>query len=308
MSNNIDLRPPPPSGPPPPSYAVISRFYRHSLRPVVLGITAVGALYAALWGGSAFHDISGDRRISHTLGTYDILIGAFYVGVLAVEAIGFFGAAVERAPLVRMYTILSVVASLLVMAAELMRTVLHFKYKSTILSTCLTDVTTTGVTCYGFFCRSKPLSQSDGQQWCKDWFNRRSVSDIIWFIASAILSVIFSSIAFGYCHQLVSVGERIVAPQHLPLNDFRTSESYHYDPPNYPQPAFPSAQNTYAPSYDGSKVPEYEGTGLGSEDKAPGYEYAYSEEPPKVNDGTRPTVEGHEDGGYHDGSNPFENR
>jgi len=295
----MDTRRPPPSGAP-PSYAMISRFYRHSLRPVVLTTTAIGGLYAALWGGSAFHDIHGDRQIVSSLGTFDIIIGAFYLGVLVVEAFGFFSAMVQRASLVRIYTLLSVIVALLVMAAEMIRTVLHFKNKSKILSTCLANVTTEGASCDGFFCRSQPLSQSKGQQWCKDWFNRRSVGDILWFLIAGTLSILFSSIAFGYLHQLRSVGERVIPAQHLPLDNLRPPSSgppYHYDPPDYPPPG-PGSH------YDNSKVPDYDGVGISGDDKAPGYVYDEAADT-KGRDGPPRTADTHDDG-YYDGSNPFE--
>ncbi|KAF8308932.1 hypothetical protein DL93DRAFT_2170699 [Clavulina sp. PMI_390] len=273
---------------PPPSYAVISRVYRHSLRPVVLSTAVVSAAYAALWGGSAFHDIHYDNSVVNSIGTFDLIIGIIYMA--------------ERAALVRTYSLLGLLSILLVGAAEMIRIVIHFKYKSTIINNCISIATSSTNSCpdNSEYCFDPPLNSGDANNWCNSHFNKGSFSDIVWFLIAIAVACVFNFVAWGYLHQLLSVGRRLEAGAGVgPAEGHIGNRSDHiglqtyaprYQPPNYPPPSAgmprDSADEESAlhgiggghghddvPKYDGYNAADFVGKG-GADEKAPEYEYA----------------------------------
>jgi len=263
---------------PPPSYALISRVYRRSLQPVVLSVSVLSCIYAGIWGASAYSDIGDDNTISHNISTLDIVMGSLYMGVLVIELFGIFSAWKQRVPYVRTYCFLSLLAILLVMTAEMMRIVIHFKFKNVIINNCIHVVTTNSDVCKGPFCRDTPLSPQDGKDYCNQQWSRDSFSDIAWFLAASVFAFMFSSFAWAYLHQLLAVGTRLdVGPgvggaegrgNHINLQTYTPR----YDPPSYPPPR-ESSEDVHGA---GAKVPEYDGYNagdyVGTDEKAPSYE------------------------------------
>lgn len=131
---------------------------------------------------------------------------------------------------------------------------------------------------------------------CNGRWSRNTFGDIAWFIAASIFAFLFNTFAWGYLHQLMSVGTRIdvgpgvggaegpVRGDHIGLQTYAPR----YDPPSYPPPpsGLPPRDSTDedahlhgasgdAPKYDGFNAHDYL-PGDGKGDKAPGYEFATS--------------------------------
>lgn len=182
------------------------------------------------------------------------------------------------------------------MTAEMVHVVIHFKYKHTIINNCISVVTTSGEFCDGPFCRDHPLSLHDGTNYCNDRWSRRSFSDIAWFLVASVFSLLFSTFAWGYLHQLQAVGTRLdagpgvgaaegrIGSAHIPLQTYNASHTPQYDPPAYPPPGHPrdSTDEDAHLHAAGTKVPEYDGYNAGDylhggkDEKAPGYDLAVS--------------------------------
>ena len=107
---------------------------------------------------------------------------------------------------------------------------------------------------------------------CNMTFNRSTFADIGWFIAATIISWLFASVAFGYYHQLRTIGTRVGRSTNIGMHNLPQST---YEPPNYPPhgAAPPNTGYGMAPPYQGP----YDGStaSFGAE-KAPGYEYSLS--------------------------------
>lgn len=262
-----------------------------------MSTAVISIVYAGIWGVSAFQDISNDKYISHTIGTFDIIIGALYMGLLILELFGLFAAFKQSAPLVRIYSLLGVAGILCVMTAEMLRVIIHFKYKHQIIDTCITDVTTTDdAICNGPFCSHGPLSQKDGKDWCNSHYNRDSFGDIAWFLVASFFSGLFNVFSWGYLHQLLAVGTRVATGpgvygaegpgvgHRYGDSDSIGLETYpagnRFAPPAYPPPSNGPGgprESTDSATGLGADVPKYDGYNAGDylsrDEKAPGYEF-----------------------------------
>jgi len=281
FTDRFQTRPPPPSGQP-PRY-VFSRYYRANLRPVIIGVGILGAAYALIWGGSSFSNLGADK--SQNLGQlvpFDIGLGTAYMTVAAIELFGIWGAIRQSLSIVKLYAMLSLVIAVITFGAEILRLVVHFKFKKAMIDQCtIVAQSNDGGTSNDFFGnrRAHGLNPSDASDFCNDAWSHSTFSDIAWLIFSLIGSLIFSSLAFSYYRQLLDPTSGVARsrPQdnNVPLDTFRSYGQYN----EYAQGtglsynggaarASPPASE-YAPPYEASKLPGY------------GQSYAESIEPDK---------------------------
>ncbi|KAH8112803.1 hypothetical protein DFH11DRAFT_1604030 [Phellopilus nigrolimitatus] len=273
-------RPPPPQGPP-PSYAIVTKVYRRSLRPVVLGISLVSAIWALVWGVASFRDISVDKDHAAKLEVFDIVLGTMYMVAFAVEFFGMTAAIVQKLPMIRIYAFLSLGTAVLITATELIRVIIHFAFKDTLISECIAlaqgETITTRLGIWGQT-TSTTLDLEDATDFCNSSWSHDSFSEIAWFIVAGLLSLLFASIAFAYYRQMLDPTS-VVNATRAPVGQ----APKHYNPPYVgggfgfggapygqgmgaggyaPPPGPPPAQSqAYVPQYDPAKLPEYESGG-----------------------------------------------
>jgi len=281
----MSSRLPPPSGAP-PSYAFVTRVYRSSLRPVVLFTTFFSGLWTLFSAIGFFRSISVDNDNNvHKLATFATVLGIMYITVFAIELFGFFSAAMQRLPLIRIYALLSVLATAVFIASEVTSVVVHFILKSDILNECTSLATGSTVFVYpfGFFGPeySDNLTQAQAQNWCQSVYNNQSWSGIISMLITSLLALLFLAVTFAYYRQVLDPTSPANATR-APSNQVRTGGAFpsHYNPaynaPNLgyeyntayggpvyaPPPGAPPAQRDapFAPPYDNdSKPPGYVG-------------------------------------------------
>ncbi|KAF8523680.1 hypothetical protein BU17DRAFT_63614 [Hysterangium stoloniferum] len=269
-------------------YAVAGRaFGRANLRPIVIACTIMGIIWSLAWTAGAFEDIAGEKQNSELkkLVAFDIVLGSLYAGVAAIELFGLFAAVTRRTSLVRIFVFLSLLVALIVFGAELIRTIVHFSFKSAILEECrLESMGEIDSTSFGFWGGSiHTFSNTEAQQFCSDAFSRNSISTIAWFILGGLLSLFFASIAYSFYRQLLDpLAFRAQAPSdQVRLQAFNRpygyQEQYGYAPPqqpyggayaaptqaygggNHPYPSFapPPGPPPGAPPYEAGKLPGY---------------------------------------------------
>jgi len=267
----MSTRPPIPQGRPPP-YAFVGRVYRRNLRPVVIACGCLAGLWTLIWGISEFQAINIDKSSTvSSLATFDIILGALYLTTTAIEAFGVFSAVTQRIPLVRLYTLLSLVAALLVFAAEVITIVLDFMFRQRLINECTEANTGDIVISRGWWGSTQTgfLDSDDANRFCTNLFNHNVFADFAWLFVSTILSLMFSAVAFSFYRQLLDPASTLVARQQaerIPLGAYPPAQ-FNYPPPSGPAPNQPD----YVPPYPG-KLPGYDfgEQELGPE-KDPGY-------------------------------------
>jgi len=268
---SFQTRPPPPSGHPPP-YA-FSRYFNYNLRPVVIAVAVAAAVYAIIWGASAFSSLSPDK--SHNLGQlvpFDITLGSVYMAVAAIEIFGIWAAIRQSRPMVRLYVMLSLFAVVIIFGTEILRLVVHFKFKQPMIKECIAIASSNSTTDdnFGFIGshHAHGLQLPDAMDYCNDAWSRNTFSDIAWLVFSLIASLIFSSIAYSYYRQLLdpsSLATRYPRrqPDGVPLDTFRSQGDYgqYSQQTGLGYNAGPSSSQApeYAPPYESSKLPGYSG-------------------------------------------------
>ncbi|KAJ2976174.1 hypothetical protein NUW54_g11610 [Trametes sanguinea] len=119
----------------PPAYRMVTRVYNNSLRPFVIVIGSVVAIWSLAWAIPSFQDINEDKSNGQPkFAVFDIVLGTIYATACAIEVFGVIAAATQRLFMVRIYAVLSLVGSLAVVAAGFMRVVLHFVFKVRVLA------------------------------------------------------------------------------------------------------------------------------------------------------------------------------
>ncbi|KAF7366755.1 DBR1 domain-containing protein [Mycena sanguinolenta] len=249
----MNTRPPPPTG---KLGFGFSRVYRTNLRPVVISIGALSALWTLLSYIGYFRSISTDKQEGVSkLATFAIVLGAVYMTLFLIETFGVISAVSQRLSLVRLYAYLSLVGIGLTTGGGIFQVVVHFTSKSDILKECtdLTDGET--VTYYSGFLgptSHQVIDAADAASWCNDQYNRNSWQDIVSLLIYIFLSVSFSMLAWGYYRQVLdptSVANFTRAPVQFnaypmhsqPYNDSNMSV------PNLGYNAPYGGQQTYAP-------------------------------------------------------------
>jgi len=268
---------------------MFTRYFRTNLRPVVISIGIAATIYSLIWAGSAFSDINTDR--SQNVGQlvpFDITLGTLYIVVALIEMFGVFGALRQNLPIVRLYAMGSLLASVIIFGAEILRLVVHFKFKQNILTECITLAQTDGGIGddHGFVGNrhARKLTPEQAIDFCNSAWSHDTFSDIAWLIISSIVSLVFASLAYSYYRQLLDpqFGVARFRPQgnSVPLDTFRNynnnnqygdyaaGSSLPYNAGMAPGRRSP-APSEFIPPYESSKLPGYGETAGDPDKKAP---------------------------------------
>ncbi|RDB17212.1 hypothetical protein Hypma_001867 [Hypsizygus marmoreus] len=239
-------RPPPPQGAP-PSYAFVTRVYRRNLRPVVLTTAFLGAIWSLFSGIGWFRNYGIDRNqnVPH-IANLSIALGVCYMAVFVIGAFGIYSALTQRVALVRIYALLTALATLIIVATGLTRVVTHFVWKNDIIKECTTLTTDKQIVYYGFWgpISHDILDAAEAADWCQRYWNRDSWSEIVAFLILTILAALFTVVAFSYYRQLLDPTSPANASR-APSNQARMGAfPSHYNPPyNASVPNLPYGYN-----------------------------------------------------------------
>ncbi|OCH90485.1 hypothetical protein OBBRIDRAFT_834980 [Obba rivulosa] len=273
----------------PPAYAMVSRVYRSSLRPVVAvsecrrlpaparvnaslscserNLRSVvadmdGACnphFAARRAINAFRVLNYDKSHGEPkLATFAIVLGVIYAFGCGVEVWGVGAAATQNMMMIRLYAVLSVVSSLAVIGAGLMRVIIHFILKNDLINECtslLKDGTVEFV--FGFWgpVVEKNVSPQDVDNICKNAWSHDSFTEIIELIIELLLSLFFIAISYAYYQQMLdptSAANTLRQPLHARASADEAAFPAHYNPPYL---AYDPAAR--APPYDAAYAPRY---------------------------------------------------
>ncbi|KAG6840160.1 hypothetical protein C0991_008507 [Blastosporella zonata] len=203
---------------------------------------------------------------------------------------GMYSAVTQRVGLVRIYTLLAAFATLIVIAAGLLRVVTHFVFKNDLLTECTSLTSNQEIVYYGFWgpIRADILDPEEAAAWCRSSWNHDSWAEIVAVLIVGVLGFLFTMIAFAYYRQLLdptSAANASREPSHQerraggfpthynpPYNASVPNLPYHaqYAPPAGPPPGH-EQDETFVPPYDG-KPPGYTGgdvKGYDADDKDP---------------------------------------
>ncbi|KAF5325475.1 hypothetical protein D9619_010065 [Psilocybe cf. subviscida] len=305
----MDSRPPPPQGAP-PSYAFVTRVYRKNLRPIVITFAFLAGLWALFSGIGFFRNANIYGRNDQTkLQLFNIIIGALYMVVLGIELFGLYASTTQKAPMVRIFAWLSLLVVLVIAAVGLIRSVIHFTLKSSILDTCTSANTGDTVFFTSFWgpISGGTLSQQDARDWCNRAYDRDSWSEILGLLTTTGIAAFFASVNFAFFRQVLdptSPANMLREPGAQRNGAFPT----HYNPPyggggGYGAPPNPNYFPSYAPpagpppgrQNTDAFVPPY-AAGPNAEGKPPGYVRGDDYNGPGF-DSTKKSLERHEEEG-----------
>jgi disulfide bond formation protein DsbB len=227
----MNTRPPPPQG-----RFGFNRVYRTNLRPVIIAVGALSALWSLLSGIGFFRSIDTDKNEGvPKLATFAIVIGSVYMAMFLIETLGVIAATLQRLPLVRTYAILSLVAIVLTVGGGIFEVVVHFTSKSDILKECTTfaEGTTTATYPFGIFGPSsrETLDAADAANWCNHEYDQASWQNIISLLITIFLVCTFATLAWGYYRQLLDPTS-VVNSLRAPSNQVHlVTYPSHYNPP-----------------------------------------------------------------------------
>jgi len=264
----------------PASPTVYGKVYRASLRPVVLTLAIITAVWTLLWSIDLFEEISLDKEHgTPRLVAFAIVLGTLYASVALISIIGIIAAAAQRLALARIFAWLSLIASLVVVAAGFVRVITHFILKHDLINECTAIVSQDGIT-FRFGIWNPPvhddLNPADAASFCSSAWSHDSSSEIISLILEMILAAFFVSIAWAYYRQLsdpISTRTKVKTPGHLEA-DFPShyTPSYlgydsnvnvagggerSYSPPAGPPPGFDQHDRDLDLGHDDIKPPGY---------------------------------------------------
>jgi hypothetical protein len=272
---------------PPPSRpnGFVSRVYNRDLRPVVICLSVITAIWSLFESVGFFRSISIDRQQNQdALANISIALGAAYMVICLIEAFGTFAVTVRKTPLVRIYTFATTLSALFSIATGLARVVVHFVKKNALISECSNITSGDEVLFrYGWFgpTTSHVVSQDEADEWCRRAWDHDSVSEIVSLLIIIVLALFFCTLAFAYYRQLMDP----TSPANVfrtPGNQPRMDSSYpnHYNPAygagpygyNLPYAGGPAHSGQFAPP---AGVPpeslsyQPKGYGVGTGDQAP---------------------------------------
>ncbi|KAJ7016705.1 hypothetical protein C8F04DRAFT_1244782 [Mycena alexandri] len=286
----MDTRPPPTQAP----RGYFNRAYRTNLRPVVIGVSALSALFSLF---SSRIKIDEQRTSRVPYGTE-----CFFDNVLAF---GVAAAALQYLYLVRVYACLSLVTILLTVGGGIFQVVVHFTSKADIIKECteLVGDASTATYPFGFFgpSRHDSLNPADATAWCNQQYDRNSWQNIISLLVSTCKSTFFRPcssltpypvlvcsffvLAWGYYRQVLDPTS-VVNFSRAPSNQIRLAafpwynqqQPYNASVPNlgYGAPYGGPPQQQYAPP-PGGKSPGYSPSDV---EAGAGYGYGDDKENP----------------------------
>ncbi|KAH9034770.1 hypothetical protein EDB85DRAFT_2274387 [Lactarius pseudohatsudake] len=225
----------------PAPYAYVNRVTKQSLRSAVLPLATLGAIWTLISNLSdltyfcdrsaisLFQELSTDRaQHEKRLATFAIVLGSLYMGTCAIFIFGIVAAVTRRLALIRIFSFLAIAATVIVIAAGLLRTIVHFMLKNDLISECTVLAQGADVVFRWGIWSADPrdnLKPDEAAKFCKSAWSHDSFSEIAWLIGeidiltsfrTALMSL-FSVIAFSYAQQesaLVSGARR----EHLPAS------------------------------------------------------------------------------------------
>jgi len=257
----------------PPPYAFVSRMTKKSLRSAVIPL----ALSAAAWSLAStitlFQELGIDRgQHEKKLAAFAIVLGSLYAATTAMFIFGVVAAATKRLALIRIFSVLAIVAAIIIIGAGLLRTIIHFMLKNDLITECTALAQGHDVDFrWGIWSEdpSNNLTPAEAADFCKDAWNHDSFAEIMWLIFEILMMTFFAVIAFSYAQQETAIAsgsarDRLPAtyapaypagPGYAPgggestvtLPDLDYNKPY--APPSGPPPAFDRS----LPSYGGGE-------------------------------------------------------
>ncbi|EED81552.1 predicted protein [Postia placenta Mad-698-R] len=125
---------------PPPGSGMILRAYNANLRPVVIVVallSAVWSLFSCVVLALFAHHLSLCVVEGYPkLGTFAIVLGSVYAATCGIEIFGVTAASLQRMRMARLYALLTVVSALAIVGAGLIRVIVHFMLKNELIDEC----------------------------------------------------------------------------------------------------------------------------------------------------------------------------
>jgi len=209
-----------------------------------------------------------------------IALGVSYLAIAVIGAFGLFAAMTQRAPLVRIYSILAAVATLIVFTTGLTRVITHFIWKNDLIKECSTLTTNQDIVYYGFWgpVSDGVVTPQEAASWCQSSWNHDSWAEIVALLILTVLGCLFTAFAFSYHRQLMDPTSPANASRGPSSQTRVGAYPAHYNPayvtgaPTYPQPPYApynsggygygaEREEGFVPPYDG-KPPGYIGDGM----------------------------------------------
>ncbi|KAI9464046.1 hypothetical protein BJY52DRAFT_1184444 [Lactarius psammicola] len=198
-----------------------------------------------------------------------IVLGSLYAGTTAIFVFGIVAATTKRLALIRIFAFLAVVATTIVIAAGLLRTIVHFMLKDDLISECTTLAQGTDVVFRWGIWTADPRDNLSPDEATKSW-NRDSFSEIVWLIGEIVVMTSFAVLAVSYAQQesaLVSGAK----PERLPTtyapaygaghgyaagdeSTLNLPEVQYNDQPYAPPPGPPPPFDRSLPAYGGDEA------------------------------------------------------
>lgn len=195
----------------PAPYAYVSRMTKKSLRSAVIPLALSGAIFTLASSISLFQELGTDRgQHQKRLVTFAIVLGSLYMAAALIFIFGIVAAATKRLALIRIFSFLSVVVAVIVIASGLIRTIVHFMLKSDLIAECTSLAQGNGVNFrWGIWNddSNHKLDASDAADFCRNAWNHDSFAEIVWLIGEIILMTLFAVISFSYAQQETAIAE-----------------------------------------------------------------------------------------------------
>jgi len=222
----------------------------------------MGAIWSLVCSISLFRENSTDKaQHQKRLATFSLVLGSLYAGVLAILLFGIVAAVTKRLILVRIFSFLAVVATVIAIALGFLRTILHFMLKDGLIAEC--TALATGhekVFVWGVWTSNpgEKLTPEQANRYCKKAWGNDSFSEIFWLIAEIILLPLFTVVVFSYARHesaLVSGGARTHLPTtYTPAYPAGTESTVtlpevSYEPRYAPPPGSPPPFDKSFPAY-----------------------------------------------------------
>ncbi|KAG9310169.1 hypothetical protein JVU11DRAFT_9792 [Chiua virens] len=246
----------------PPAYRYVTRFYRRSLRPIVITMTVVTTIWALAWYVTSFQQLQLTNDGAYPkLAPLAIAQGVMYAVACGFQVFGVVAASMQRIVLIKIYAFLCALSTLMVIGISLMRVITHFVYKA-----CRPVMDALSLL---MKCHSPPSSFRDVTCMlvCNDQWSHDSWAEIIMFIVLTVLGLLFTSMAFAYYRQALDPTSPVNSSR-LPSNQVR-QDGYptHYNPPYdstayapvYLPPSGPPPSDGKPPEYNRGTYPSYGG-------------------------------------------------
>ncbi|TFK92576.1 hypothetical protein K466DRAFT_539634 [Polyporus arcularius HHB13444] len=241
---------------------MVNRVYGNSLRPVVII--------------PSFQDINEDKENGQPkFAVFDIVLGVIYTAACVVEVFGVIAAATQRLALIRIYAILSTIASVLFVGAGFLRVVIHFAFKNGLLDECEKVTQGEGVEfrfgIWGPRVKDR-LTHDEAVQFCSNAWNRDSLNEIIFLIFEILFAIFFTIISWAYYHQArdptsaANVQRAPAGPGAYPEHYNRPYDAEGYAPSYATNNAGPY-QPSYAPPPGPPPADMGYGVGMGAKDR-----------------------------------------